>query len=112
MDDFEYEPIDIEEPAARMLRLCKGVGSNIECELFEVGLNIDDLIPYEALSYTWGCMEMSASVQVDGKVLAVTENLYIALQYLRSKEHDRILWVDAVCINQADHQERCARLGK
>lgn len=89
-----------------MLRLFKGTGSNIECELFEAWLDVEDLIPYEAISYTWGSMELSATVTIDGKTLSVTENLYLALQNLRLGEADRVLWVDAICINQSNHRER------
>lgn len=33
-------------------------------------------------------------------------NLYPALQHLRSQNEDRILWIDAMCIDQADDSER------
>ncbi|CAO2653033.1 Nn.00g024440.m01.CDS01 [Neocucurbitaria sp. VM-36] len=49
---------------------------------------------------------MSASVQINGDELEVTENLYMALRQLRSHKTDRILWVDAICIDQGNHRER------
>jgi uncharacterized membrane protein YkoI len=106
MDIFKHEPIDLEGPAFRLLRLYKGGASDIECELFQAWLYGDSTISYEALSYTWGGADMSASVKINGKTLGVTENLYLALQYLRSQETDRILWVDAICIDQSNPQER------
>jgi hypothetical protein len=106
MDAYEYRPIDLEGPAFRLLRLLKGVGSDIECELFEAWLNIEDLVQYEAVSYTWGGTELSASVQIDGKNLDITDNLYLALYYLRRSGEDRILWVDAICIDQSNRKER------
>jgi hypothetical protein len=36
----------------------------------------------------------------------VTQNLFSTLQHLRLPDHDRALWVDALCINQADDDEK------
>lgn len=49
---------------------------------------------------------MSASVKINGKTFNVTENLYLALQYLRLQDTDRIIWVDAICIDQSNLRER------
>jgi len=38
--------------------------------------------------------------------MAVTKNVYLALRDLRYKEEDRVLWIDALCINQDDDVER------
>ena len=38
--------------------------------------------------------------------LSITENLYLALQYLRLRDTDRILWVDAICIDQSNKKEQ------
>jgi hypothetical protein len=112
MDVFRYEPLDSDRPIFRLLRLHKGSGLVIECELFEASFASDDLIPYEALSYTWGGTEFSASVQLAQYTFAVTENLYLAMQYIRSREEDRILWVDAICIDQGNPKERGHQVGQ
>ncbi|KAF2186451.1 HET-domain-containing protein [Zopfia rhizophila CBS 207.26] len=106
MDDFKYEPIDLEGPAFRLLRLFKGRESDIECELFQAWLYGDSAISYEALSYTWGGTEMTEHVKINGRRLGVTINLYLALQHLRFQDLDRILWVDAICIDQSNKKER------
>jgi hypothetical protein len=57
---YEYTSIDLEGPAFRLVRLFKGRSTDtIQCELFEAWLHdIEDGIPYEAVSYTWGsCVE-------------------------------------------------------
>jgi ankyrin repeat protein len=106
MDIFKYEPLDLERPAFRLLQLLQGNGPVIECKLFQAYLGGADTVPYDALSYTWGAMERTATVIVNGKVFDVTENLYSAFQHLRSKSQDRILWADAICINQSNDRER------
>lgn len=42
----------------------------------------------------------------DESTLAVTQNLAEALRYLRHEETPRVLWIDAICINQEDPKER------
>ena len=106
MGVFKYEPIDLKGPGFRLLRLFKGIEADIECELFQAWLQGDSVIPYEALSYTWGSMEMTEHIKIDGRTLGVTKNLYLALEYLRSQDTDRILWVDAICIDQGNNKER------
>lgn len=106
MGVYKYEQIDLERPAFRLLQLLQGDGPAIECMLYQAFLDGTDTVPYEALSYTWGSIEKSAIVIVNGKALKITTNLYTALQHLRSKHVDKILWVDAICINQENERER------
>ncbi|KAJ8454039.1 hypothetical protein ONZ45_g19462 [Pleurotus djamor] len=42
----------------------------------------------------------------------VTYNLARALECLRQKEKERVLWVDALCINQQDHEEKAEQVQK
>jgi hypothetical protein len=66
---------------------------------------------FEALSYTWGDPEQTHRIVCDGKEMRVTENLYAALRSLRYPNHSRLLWVDAICINQADIEEKSDQVG-
>lgn len=71
---------------------------------------------YEALSYTWGSLTMSATVVVHSgllssanpkpSVLPIGANLSEALRYLRLRNERRVVWIDALCINQDDLEER------
>ena len=82
-------------------------GEPIACQLLDAYVDeVKDGVPYEALSYAWGDTATTQKVIVDGSNLPVTENLYQALQYLRSEEEDRILWIDAICIDQGNIPER------
>lgn len=72
---------------------------------------------YEALSYTWGSPENPQTVQVvshEDPSISWTQqiqyNLSGALKHLRYPDKSRTLWVDAVCINQADIPERNAQV--
>ncbi|CAG9949909.1 unnamed protein product [Clonostachys rosea f. rosea IK726] len=62
--------------------------------------------PYESLSYAWGAPEFTEPIIVNEQTLFVTPNLDSALRALRHEEKLRLLWIDAICINQRSPQER------
>jgi ankyrin repeat protein len=108
MAEYKYKPIDLDRPGVRLLRLFRGnFTDNIQCDLFEGWINqTEDGIPYDALSYTWGSTEKVAQITVNGSTMHVTSNLHAALQHLRFEEEDRLLWIDAICIDQDNMAER------
>jgi hypothetical protein len=94
----------------RLLHIEAGVDdSPIRCRLVTTSLEASP--PYEALSYTWGSIEQDSTITCDDIPLFVTQNLYDAIQYLCNPEHERIMWIDAVCINQRHDQERTEQVG-
>lgn len=61
---------------------------------------------YEALSYSWGDQTPDTTVQIDGKSFLVTPNLHAAIERLRSPRERRVLWVDAICVDQHSENEK------
>lgn len=61
---------------------------------------------YEALSYTWGDEPFKQQIHLDSGILAISQNLGAALRSLRLKCKARLLWVDAICINQSCDNEK------
>jgi hypothetical protein len=61
---------------------------------------------YDAISYVWGEPSHKVTIACDGRPFEITFNLYWALVRIRSESQRRILWADAICINQSDLQER------
>jgi hypothetical protein len=61
---------------------------------------------YEALSYAWGDPSRNMVIDCNGYSLKITPSLETALRYLRLENQPRILWIDAICINQDDLEER------
>lgn len=108
MAPFKYKLIDLKGPAFRLLRLLKGDSfEDIQCQLFHTRLHQGEFgMSYEALSYTWDGTERTQRIKIDGNVIGVIHNLHLAIEHLRSKDKDRILWIDAICINQDNIQER------
>ncbi|KAI3326744.1 HET-domain-containing protein [Xylariaceae sp. AK1471] len=77
---------------------------------------VEHLMSFEALSYTWGEVDTSEFICVvsgstelrhhDPATLGIRPNLSSALRYLRRDDETRIMWIDAICINQDDMAER------
>lgn len=106
-NSYDYDKIDLDGPAFRLVRLHQGDSGELSCDLFQAVLHQrDEIIPYEALSYTWGPIAGHHSIVVNDQKMSITANLYLALKSLRYPHSDRILWIDAVCINQSNVKER------
>ena len=105
-----YCPLFSGTDTIRLLRLLPSKDENapIRCQLFTYSLQESNkrTHPYDALSYVWGKWDESRSIRIDEHDVLVTPNLYKALSHLRHGSIERILWVDAVCINQADIREK------
>jgi AAA+ superfamily predicted ATPase len=69
-----------------------------------------------ALSYVWGSPTETRDILVNGHTVKVTTNLHAALLKLKASfevvERRLKVWVDAVCINQADMDERSREVKK
>jgi hypothetical protein len=68
---------------------------------------------FDALSYVWGQETNRVFIQVldpvscgINTVLEVRPSLALALRYLRYTKGKRTIWIDAICINQNDINER------
>lgn len=66
---------------------------------------------YDALSYAWGDPGRVEKIVVNGKWLGVARNLHTGLLRLRHPKEHRRLWIDAICINQNDTNERNHQVG-
>lgn len=62
--------------------------------------------PYDALSYVWGDQKTKTTISLNGKPFDITLNLHWALRRTRHRHQTRLIWADALCINQLDLHER------
>ncbi|KAI0413224.1 heterokaryon incompatibility protein-domain-containing protein [Xylaria grammica] len=112
MAGLKYTPLEPSKNQIRLLTLSNGEWNDrIKCQLHVVSL--DDQPKYEALSYVWGSSNDLVDIDVNGVAFSATRNLHAALRRLRehipdegSNEDSRTLWIDAVCINQNDPEEK------
>lgn len=82
-----------------------------QCSLVLVSLHTSP--SYEALSYTRGDPDdLGLQVKVDGTLFGVRQNLWNALDALKSNQStDRVLWIDAICIDHTNDKERTHQVG-
>ncbi|KAJ8111538.1 hypothetical protein OPT61_g5891 [Boeremia exigua] len=71
-----------------------------------------DIIDYDAISYVWGTAAASVKVSCNGGELVITPTAYEMLQnlYLHRPDRSRALWIDAICINQQDPDEKAIQV--
>ena len=101
---FQYSPLDA-STHIRVLEVLPGnPNSEIRFRLREKGLGDGDI--YYALSYAWGPPMFTHKIYSAEGFIQVTENLWEALSRYRKADGLITLWVDAVCIDQANIQER------
>lgn len=103
---YIYQPLAAASREIRLLEINPSANDEADffCRIKIVSL--DDEPHFEALSYVWGTGSEKHRIFVDGAYLEIGKNLNIAMRYLRSHVHVRTFWIDAVCINQEDMQER------
>jgi hypothetical protein len=124
-------------PAVEEIRTVKiqpGFGNDIFCELEKLVLpqpgtdakgerSQSTKANYKALSYMWGYKTPSflplklwgrpnepKTIRCNGVSLTVTPNLYAALRQLRHETEPKVLWIDAICINQDDNDEKTSQV--
>lgn len=68
--------------------------------------HVDEIPPFEAISYVWGVPVKDHRINCNGGVTHITANLRDALRRVRLPDRPRTLWVDSICINQANSQEQ------
>jgi hypothetical protein len=110
-DSFTYDRLDSSVNGIRLVVLEPSLDPYeiARCSLKHV--TFSQKPKYEALSYTWGSQtENKVNILINGKLFAVGHNLWEALRDMRSSTDERILWIDAICINQANITERNEQL--
>jgi hypothetical protein len=106
--DRPYNPLKLENDTKDRIRLLSLAPGSFE-DPIQITLSahtVDQLPSYEALSYVWGEKICKKPAQVDGCKLDITKNLDVALRHLRHRNDNRVLWVDAICVDQGNVDER------
>jgi hypothetical protein len=98
-----YEPL--QESQIRLLKLHAGEPED-EIKTSLITVDLHNAPPYEALSYIWGDWDKRRTIQLIESTCDVTKNLLDALSNLRSPNAERLIWADAICVNQHDLHER------
>lgn len=79
-------------------------------DLNAVGERLHPFQRYKALSYVWGDTSAMQTIKLGDEDFLVTRNLMAALKAVRRTKEAVKFWVDAICINQADLEEKKTQL--
>jgi hypothetical protein len=82
----------------------RGASASLQCELAVFCL--DSVPSYIALSYCWGDRNTTYPLSCLRQELQTQENLHAVLMRLRAVSFQDWLWIDAVCINQQNDEEK------
>jgi hypothetical protein len=99
-------PLPTDEDTIRLVVLqpSNSEDAEIDCEIRRVKLSENP--QYEALSYAWGTHDTDVVISANGRIATIWENLSFCLRRLRSSDTPRTLYIDALCINQTDLNEK------
>ena len=102
---YQYKTLDPHKCQIRLLHILPGAWDDlISCELHVASLN--DTPKYQSLSYVWGNPKITETILLHGYEFQVTANLHAALRRLRLPNDVKIIWIDALCIDQSSLDER------
>jgi hypothetical protein len=115
---YHYTTLPRLGSAVRLLKLQPSLSRDQEiiCELVNQDLEDGRAWTYEALSHAWGQVPRDDHIKIQEEDkfynLNVTHTLSLALRALRHKRSLRTLWIDAICINQEDWEEKSQQVSK
>ncbi|KAI1277887.1 heterokaryon incompatibility protein-domain-containing protein [Xylaria sp. FL0933] len=123
---YSYYPLPDETGARhiRLVSLLPGSGDlRLQFPAKATRLDLDAIEPFEALSYVWGSKDNPVEVEVvrnsgtrksddesHCQTMSITQNLATALRHLRHQDEARILWIDAICIDQSNLEEKSSQV--
>lgn len=102
-----YKSLDASKQEIRLLKVHPGEDYDpLVCTSEITSLISKHHTPYETVSYCWGKDPGEAAIELDRVPSKITWSAARALHRLRYQDRCRLLWVDAICINQGCKKER------
>jgi hypothetical protein len=105
MDDFKHEPLPDAKTHIRLLQITQGSWDQpVKCVV--AAWPLDTVPTYTAISYTWGDPSETTDMELNGTRFLARRNCEYALQQAYSADPKTYYWIDAICINQQDDEEK------
>ncbi|CAM1507743.1 Fc.00g045910.m01.CDS01 [Cosmosporella sp. VM-42] len=106
---YEYTALSHPKGSIRLLSIqADNPDESLRGQLNETTL--EEHPKYLTLSYTWGDAAATKDLHLTDKCLKIRPNVFDALCRLRKNIGSFTIWIDAVCINQDDLDERSAQV--
>ncbi|CVL04715.1 uncharacterized protein FPRN_03419 [Fusarium proliferatum] len=110
---FKHEPLADLAGRIRLVEIISQTGMPLE--LSTSAHQITRSHNYFAIPYKWGDIRSAKDIKVNGKSKVVTENCRYGLTQVRDRYQSRpeehiFIWIDSICINQDDNNEKSYRV--
>ncbi|KAF5686650.1 heterokaryon incompatibility (het-6OR allele) [Fusarium circinatum] len=112
-EQYIYMPLSNSSDSSeiRLIKLHPGSGDDpLRVDILHASLDSDLVGKYEAVSYAWEDGHATKKLETQRGALLITPSLFHALHRFRSKDEPRMLWADAVCINQSNNAEKASQV--
>lgn len=109
---YVYRRLNKDRKEIRLLTLQPGSGDDeIRCTLRHTFIDERPFPNYETISYVCGRPEEKRPIKLHGSPVNILANSEIVLRRMRLPASKRVLWLDAVCIDQNNVAERGHQVG-
>jgi hypothetical protein len=106
-ESYTYLPLGHRQ--IRLIRLEPGSGdAPLEGSIEHV--SVDSPGKFSAISYAWGIADYSQALTTPTGPIIITMSLFSVLKEIREKGDRPLLWVDAVCIDQENSDEKVTQI--
>ncbi|KAI0528367.1 putative heterokaryon incompatibility protein [Xylaria digitata] len=93
----------------RLLKLSKSTPWDpIRCEL--TAIQLEKVPQFETISYAWGTQLVMKPLILNGRRFRISERVYDILHDRASCLMTRYIWIDFICINQDDEDEKSSQV--
>jgi hypothetical protein len=109
---YKHRPLP-NSHSIRILRICPSLssGSPVQCEMLCISLVGGFHPPYAGISYRWDPEgSEQETIYINGRPFQVYSSVYSILKHMRSKLRKQCVWIDSVCINQSDDEEKAKQV--
>jgi len=110
---YHSTPLSHERRTIRLLQVHsdKNLSKAVSCDLSVIDLDTDHA-PFATLSYVWNIdtEEKRETILCGGQALSLTRNGHDALRHLREHLGPFAIWIDAICIDQTNHEEKLSQV--
>ena len=103
--NYKYAPLNANLSEIRLVRIQPGADDSlVRITLHHYSLT--EAPPFHVLSYLWGDPRTQSTILCDGESFTVMDNLHSFLMAMRKRPSQPYIWIDEICINQANYEEK------
>ncbi|KAF7554911.1 hypothetical protein G7Z17_g2535 [Cylindrodendrum hubeiense] len=102
---FNYSPLNRHHSEIRLVRFVESPDASTQLQLELCHSSLNDT-KFSALSYLWGDCTETVDVSLNGHQFTIGLSLHAGLKQLRENGFQSWIWIDSICIQQQDLEEK------